>query len=96
MTQAIKDQTTSENKVAIEQVANDICRRGFRVPALAVLESGPLLPFLGSQLLWVVQPALSLFIPSHKVRQAAELLEAPEALSILTDYLREGHDTRDS
>ncbi len=102
MTQAIQDHITSENKVALEnevalaQIANDICRRGFRVPALVVLESGPLLPFLGSQLLWVAQPALSLFIPSHKVRQAAEILETPEALSILSDYLREGDDTRDS
>ena len=96
MTQAIQDHITSENKVAIEQVANNICRRGFRVPALAVLESGPLLPFLGSQLLWVAQPALSLFMPSHTIRQAAELLDEPEALSLLTEYLREGNDTRDS
>lgn len=95
MTQATQNQITSEHNMEIEQVADDICRHGFRVPALAVLESGPLLPFLGSQLLWIAQPALSLFIPSHKVSQAAELLEKPEALSTLADYLRAGDDTRD-
>lgn len=95
MTQATQNQITSEHNMEIEQVADDICRHGFCVPALAILESGPLLPFLGSQLLWIAQPALSLFIPSHKVRQAAELLEKPEALSTLADYLRAGDDTRD-
>jgi len=96
MTQATQNHITSEHEGAIEKVANDICRRGFRVPALAVLESGPLIPFLGSQLLLIAQPALSLFIPSHNVRQAAELLETPATLTILTDYLRAGDDTRDN
>lgn len=95
MTQATRNQITSEHNMEMEQIADDICRHGFRVPALAVLESGPLIPFLGSQLIWLAQPALSLFISSHKVRQAAELLEKPEALSTLTDYLRVGDDTRD-
>ncbi len=96
MTQVTQNHITSKNKVAIGQIASEICHRGFRVPTLIVLESGPLIPFLGSQLLWIAQPALSFFIPSHNVRKAAELLETPEALSILTDYLRVSDDTRDS
>ncbi|MBE2224578.1 MAG: hypothetical protein IAF02_23770 [Anaerolineae bacterium] len=95
MTQVSQNHVTPDQKVAIEQAANEICRRGFRVPALAVLESGPFFPFLGSQLLWIAQPALSLFLPSHKIRQAAELLEAPEAMLILTETLHANDDTRD-
>lgn len=96
MTQVSQDHITPDHKVTIEQTASEICRRGLRVPALAVLESGPLIPFLSSQLLWIAQPALSLFIPSHNIRQAAELLEKPEALTILTEYLHENDDTRDN
>jgi hypothetical protein len=66
------------------------------LPALTLLESGPLIPFLGSQLLWVTQPALSLFMPSQKIRQAAELLETPEALSSLTEQLRVSDVPRNS
>ena len=96
MTQVSQNHVSPDQEIAIEQAANEICRRGFRVPVLAVLESGPLFPFLGSQLLWIAQPALSLFMPSHKIRQAAELLEAPEVMSILTKTLGESDDTRDS
>lgn len=96
MTQVSQDHVTPDHTIVIAQVANEICQRGFCVPALAVLESGPLIPFLSSQLIWVIQPALSLFIPSPKIRQAAELLETPEALSILSEQLRMSNDTRDS
>lgn len=96
MTQASQAHVTPEQKITIEQTANEICRRGFRVPALVVLESGSLFPFLSSQLLWVAQPALSLLMPSHKIRQAAKLLEAPEAMLTLAKTLRESDDTQDS
>ncbi len=89
MTQVSKDHVKPDYKVTINQAANEICRRGFRVPTLFALESGPLLPYLGSQLLLVAQPALSLFMPSRRIRQAVEIMETPEALSLLTDYLRE-------
>lgn len=96
MTQVTQNHVTPDQKVAIEQTADEICRRGFRLPALTMLENGPFIPFLGSQILWVAQPALSLFISSQKIRQAAELLETPEAISILTNCLREGDDTREN
>ncbi len=89
MTQIRNNHAKPDYKGAISQAANFICCHGFRVPALFVLESGSLLPYLGSQLLIVAQPALSLFMPSRKIRQVVEILEAPEAMSILTDYLRE-------
>ena len=96
MTQVSQNHVKPDHKAVIEQAANEICRRGFRAPALAMLEGGPLIPFLGSQLLWVAQPALSLFMPSHKIRQAAKLLETPEAMSSLTECLRVSNDTRNS
>ena len=96
MTQVSQNHVTPDHEAVIEQVANEICRRGFRLPALTLLESGPLIPFLGSQLLWVTQPALSLFMPSQKIRQAAELLETPDAMSILTERLRVNAESKDS
>lgn len=96
MTQVTQNHITPDHKVVIEQVANEICRRGLRLPALTLLESGPLIPFLGSQLLWVTQPALSLFMPSQKINQAAELLETPEALSSLKEQLRVSDEPRNS
>ena len=56
---------------------------GLRLPALVALEAGRPLAFLGGQLLWVTQPALSLFFPSQVVRQVARMLEDPAAIEAL-------------
>lgn len=96
MTQVSHNYVSPDQEVVIERAANKISRRGFRMPALALFESGPLVPFLSSQLLWVAQPALSFFIPTQKIRQAAELLESPKAVSILIEYLHVADETRDS
>lgn len=72
----------------LESVAAAIWRHGLREPALLVLQVGHPLTFLGSQLLWLTQPALSLFISSDGVRQLAELLEEPEGLRTLQVILQ--------
>lgn len=96
MTQATQNQITTNHKAVIDQIAAEIYRRGLRVPALMILENGPLIPFLSSQLLWIAQPALSLFMPSAKIRQAADLLETPSAITQLSEQLRTEDETRKS
>lgn len=77
------------DELFIKRVAAAIWRHGLREPALLALQVGHPLTFLGSQLLWVSQPALSLFLPSEDVRQLAELLEQPEGLRTLQAHLQQ-------
>jgi len=71
----------------VDQVATTLSRRGLQAPALILLEAGPPLTFLGGQLLWVAQPALSLFMSTKVVAQMAQLLEEPEAVQALAAKL---------
>jgi hypothetical protein len=71
----------------LEQVADEICARRLRLPALIALEAGRPLAFVGGQLLWICQPALSLFLSSNMLGNAARLLEDPDAVSALIESL---------
>jgi hypothetical protein len=101
MTQVSPKQKSPDHQMAtdhttfMQNIAAEIVRRGFQVPALLMLEGGPLLTFLGSQLLWVAQPALSLFMPAHQIQQTASLLESPEAVDALTYYLHTAKDAEE-
>lgn len=88
------NQVAPEHMTFIHQLAEEIVHRGFQGAALFALETGPLFTFLGSQLLWVAQPALSLFIPTAKIEQTATLLESPEATSALITYLQTNQGSR--
>lgn len=83
MTQELADQVSNDEKQLIEQLAATLRRKGWGIPALVVLEAGRPLTFLGGQLLWLAQPALSLFMPGDEVRRMAELLENPQAVTAL-------------
>jgi len=87
MNQGLPDQTVIERERFIEQVAAAFCRRGLRLPALVALEAGGPLAFLGGQLLWLAQPALSLIFPGDVIRQSARLLEDPAAVTALVKRL---------
>ena len=76
-----------EQEVFIEQVAASLRRRGLQAPALLALEAGQPLTFIGGQLLWVAQPALSLFTSTTWMRQLALLLEEPTAVQKLMTKL---------
>ena len=71
----------------LEEIAQAICQNGLRTPFLVALEAGRPFVFLGEQLLWLAQPAMSLFWPSLPVRQLAELLEEPTTTAALAARL---------
>ena len=80
---------SSEEAQIVAKVAQKIIRFGLQLPTLFMLEAGQPLPFIGGQLLWVLQPAASLFVPSTQVNQWALLLENPVALSELRQQLEQ-------
>jgi hypothetical protein len=87
MSQGSSNPISAESKKQVDQVAASLVRGGWRLPALIVLEAGRPLAFLGGQLLWLAQPALSLFMPGDSIRRTAEFLEDPEMVDALRDCL---------
>ncbi len=73
--------------VFVKEVAAALNRWGLQAPARLFLEAGHPVTFLSGQLLWLAQPALSLLLPSQTVRQAAYLLEEPDAIQALVAQL---------
>ena len=76
-------QVSVDDETFLDQVADAICRYGLRLPALLALQIGHPATFLGGQFLWVAQPALSFFLPTHQIRRVAVLLEEPRAVDAL-------------
>jgi hypothetical protein len=75
------------NDLLLDQIATLLKQRGLHTAALTLLEAGQPLAFVGSQLLWLAQPALALFWPSSQVRQLAQFMEDPSAVSALMQHL---------
>ncbi len=73
----------------IETMANAIRRYRLQLPASITLEAGQPIAFLGAQLVWLMQPALSLFIHQEKISQLATILEEPQAIEQLLRLLEE-------
>jgi hypothetical protein len=80
---------SEQQDVLLEQAVTFLRERGLRLPALIALEVGRPFTFFGAQLLWIAQPALSLFLPSQQVKNLAQLLEKPEAVAWLVTRLEE-------
>jgi hypothetical protein len=76
-----------KNELSIPQLTAAICRSGLRLPVLVALEAGRPLAFLGSQFLWIAQPALDLILPHNAVSHLAFILEDPVALDDLITHL---------
>lgn len=71
----------------LDQIATFLKQRGLHALALTLLEVGQPLTFIGSQLLWLAQPALALLWPSVQVRRMAQLMEDPAAVTSLMERL---------
>lgn len=80
--------THSPNReLLLDQIATTLKRRGLHSAALAVLEAGQPLAFVGSQVLWLAQPVLGLLWPDVAVSQLAKLMEDPAAVQALMQRL---------
>lgn len=73
----------------LDQIANSLKKRGLHAVALTMLEAGQPLTFIGSQLLWLAQPALGLLWPGTQVHRLAQLMEDPAAVNGLMQRLAE-------
>ncbi|WP_420641411.1 hypothetical protein [Candidatus Leptofilum sp.] len=71
----------------LDQIAAALKQRGLGTAALALLEVGQPLAFIGGQLLWLAQPALALLWPKVQVRHLAQLMEDPTAVPQLMNAL---------
>lgn len=80
-------QLTPEQDVFLDRIADAVQRYRLRGAALLVLDAGRPLAFLGGQMLWLLQPTLSLLVPGKQVAQLAHVLEKPEAVSALVARL---------
>ena len=74
-------------KEEIGEVVKAITDRGWQSAAVFLLEIGRPLALLGGQLLWILQPGLSMFISADAVGRFARLLEQPEAVNDLINQL---------
>jgi len=74
----------------IHQVGDALCQHGWRTPALILLDAGRPLAFFGGQLLWVLKPVLSVAGSGNGVNRLARLLERPDELDALAEYLEFG------
>jgi hypothetical protein len=82
-------QLTPDQDLHLNRIADSICRLGLQQAALLVLEAGRPFAFIGSQLIWLGQPALGLMLPKDRIREAAELLEHPTSVAALIDHIEE-------
>lgn len=80
---------STEEAKRVEQVAEKISTLGLQTAALLLIDVGHPFAFIGSQLMWVAQPAASLFVPRSTITGWATLLEKPSALTTLKQRLLE-------
>ena len=81
-------ENASKQIAFVDHIASVINQHGWQFPVLMALEGGRPLTFLGGQLMWVMQPVLSLFVATDTVRQTAQLLEDPIAVDALIARLQ--------
>lgn len=72
-----------DDQAFLESLAETICRRGLRTPALLLLDAGQPLAVPAAQLLWIAQPALSLLAAGQTIGRMAALLERPAGIQAL-------------
>ena len=66
---------TDEQQATIERVVNFIVRFGMTVPAILALETLRPLSFVGSQFMYLLSPAVTIFLTQHDWDSMARLLE---------------------
>lgn len=78
---------TPNHDPLLDKIAATLKQQGLHATALAFLEAGQPLAFIGSQLLWLAQPALTLLWPKVDLGQLAAIMEEPTAVRALMHRL---------
>ena len=76
-------ETSEEERAAVEQVATFIVRSGLVVPAILAIEGMRPLSFVGSQMMHVLSPSVTAFLPSHSWDALARLLSDRKGIELL-------------
>jgi hypothetical protein len=79
----------SDDEIIVQSAAAFLRRHGLDTVASAALEMGRPIALVGGQLLWISQPALSLFWSRNQIGAFARVLENPSALNRLAQCLNE-------
>jgi hypothetical protein len=85
------DVEIDENRQAelVGQLARRIRGWGLSGPVSILLDTLEPFAFVGGQILWVIQPTLSLVVDGHRVAEYAVMLERPEAYKLLQAQIKE-------
>jgi len=78
---------SEEERQLLEKLASYIESRGMVTPAIVFLESVGPLSFVGSQLLYCLDPVFESLFPSVELDRLARLLEKRESLALLKELL---------
>ncbi len=73
MSRAIE--VSDEQRDTVQKVADFIVRFGLTVPAILALETLRPLSFVGSQFMYLLSPAVTIFLTQHDWDSMAKLLE---------------------
>ncbi len=78
----------TQQTVMLDKIAERIRRLGVPGVVGAVLQGMRPLAFIGGQLLWVAQPALSPWVDRDQLAAYAWLLEQPDSIDLLQTRLQ--------
>ena len=81
--------TDTEQKEAVERVAQFLVRFGMSMPAVLALESMRPLSVVGSQFMHVLSPSVAAFLPPTQWDALASLLEEREGLDLLISRIEQ-------
>lgn len=85
---------TATERGLLEQVAEAIARRQLAVPAMMALETVSPMNVLGSSVLHMLSPMLSIGFPRERLEALARLLERREAIPQLIQLIDEADERR--
>jgi len=78
---------SDEQRATVERVAEFIVRFGLTVPAILALETLRPLSFVGSQFMYLLSPAVTIFLTQHDWDSMAKLLEHREGMEYVLQII---------
>lgn len=85
---------TPDEQQFLQIFCDELQRRRLIVPASVMIESLRPLAFIGSQLIWCIEPWMKMLLRSEALRLLAGVLERPGGIDYLLDLLTQVEDRR--